>query len=233
MMEDEAVFSVIAQCFAPVDAAEWEQITKPAKWCDFLDSARRAIQDEKSFGKQTSAISRVGKRCPLQEFLSAGEVDALFAPPTFEEKCAFASQHFVGGLPDSVMPVESLYTAWSQSLKAETPFSCQTGLYLGDSAIYMRELVERMGMEVPAGFEAYPDHLALELDLVAVMLRSGMSGQAQQFLMERFEWLTAFRMQLLRIEEDARFYIGLVDVLVGIRAQQGLVEASVDHGSTI
>ncbi|MEG1512103.1 MAG: molecular chaperone TorD family protein [Raoultibacter sp.] len=225
-MEDEEMFSVMAKCFASVEADEWNQLTKPTLWCEFLDGARRALQDETIFGQRSAAIKRIGRRCPLQEFLSTGEVDALYSPPTFEEKSAFAAQHFVGGLPDSVIPVESLYTAWSHGPGAQTPFAQSKGLYLGDSARYMRQLIERMGMEVPAGFEACPDHLALELDLMAVMLRTGMRDEARTFLMERFEWLTALRIELLHIEEDARFYIGLIDVLVGICAQQGLTERS-------
>ncbi|MEG2850806.1 MAG: molecular chaperone TorD family protein [Raoultibacter sp.] len=226
MMEDEAVFSVMAKCFAPIDEHEWVQMTKPALWGEFLDASRRALQDVTSLGTQSAVAKRLGRRCPLQEFLSAGEVDALYAPPTYAEKCAFAARHFVGGLPDSVVPVESLYTRWSFNPAASTPFSQTKGLYLGDSALYMRDLIGRLGMEVPAGFAAYPDHLALECDLVAVMLRSGMQEQAREFLTERFAWLTALRMQLLHIEEDARFYIGLIDVLVGICAQQGLAEKS-------
>ena len=82
-------------------------------------------------------------------------------------------------------------------------------------------------MEVPPAFSACPDHLALELDLVAVMLRSGMREEARQFLAERFAWLTAYRMRLLALEDDARFYIGLVDVILAIRAQQTTADAVV------
>ena len=124
------------------------------------------------------------------------------------------------------MPVESLYRTWSAGA-APAPFSQQQGLYLGDSAHYLRELVERLGMEVPPAFAACPDHLALELDLVAVMLRSGMREEARQFLAERFAWLTAYRMRLLALEDDARFYIGLVDVILAIRAQQTTADAVV------
>lgn len=83
----------------------------------------------------------------------------------------------------------------------------------------MKDLVERMGMDVPPQFAACPDHLALELDLAAVLLRSGARDAARQFLSERLAWLTAYRMRLLTLGADAGFYIGLVDVLVGIRTQ--------------
>lgn len=225
MMEDEAVFSVLAQCFGPVDETEWNQLTRGPLWSDFLDGARRVMQADE-LGVQAAPLARARRRCPLQEFLSSGEVNALFAPPTYREKQAFAARHFAGGLPESAVPVESLYRAWSAG-SAPAPFSQQQGLYLGDSAHYLRELVERLGMEVPPAFAACPDHLALELDLVAVLLRSGMRKEARQFLAERFGWLTAYRMRLLALDDDARFYIGLVDVIVAICTQQATDESEV------
>lgn len=226
MLEDEAIFSIMSKCFAPIDEHEWRLLTKDATWSAFLDGARRAMQDEKSFGCSTGAFQRVGRRCPLQDFLSAGEVRALFAPPTFAEKERFAARHFTGGLPESAVPVESLYGRWTRDDFNQAPFSHKTGLYRGDSALYMEEVIERLGLAVPERLAAYPDHLALELDLVAVLLRSGMQVEARQYLSERFEWLTAYRMRLLRLEDDASFYVGLVDVLLGIKAQQGAQLAS-------
>lgn len=225
MMEDEAVFSVLAQCFGPVDEAAWSQLTKGPLWSDFLDGARRVMQADE-LGAQEAPLARARRRCPLQEFLSSGEVNALFTPPTYAEKQAFAARHFAGGLPESALPVESLYRTWSTGA-APAPFSQQQGLYLGDSAHYLRELVQRFGMEMPPAFAACPDHLALELDLVAVMLRSGMREEARQFLAERFAWLTAYRMRLLTLDDDARFYIGLVDVIVAIRAQLTMADAAI------
>lgn len=218
MMEYDEMLTVLSSCFAPIEQDDWKQLTTGALWSDFLDAVRRALQDEGSLGERTRPLRRVRTRCPLQEFLSAGEVKALFAPPTYDEKRAFAARHFTGGLPASAVPVESLYTRWT-SRKASSPFPHGEGMYQGDSAQYMRDLVERMGMSVPPRFAAYPDHLALELDLAAVLLRSGMRDAARQFLAERFGWLTAYRMRLLELDDDAGFYIGLVDVLLGIRAQ--------------
>lgn len=219
MMEDAAVFSVLSKCFAPLDEEDWNRLTGGASWSEFLDGARRLLQDADGFGQVASPIGRARRRCPLQEFLSAGEVNALFVPPSYEEKQAFAARHFTGGLPESAVPVESLYSAWSCGLEG-SPFPRAHGLYRSDAAQYMREVIESFGCAVPAEFAGCPDHLALELDLVSVMLRSGMANEARVFLGERFAWLTAYRMRLLELEDDARFYVGLVDVLLGIRAQQ-------------
>ena len=133
------------------------------------------------------------------------------------------------GLPESAVPAESLYTTWSNG-SLPSPFSKAEGMYQGDSARYMRDLVERMGMRVPPEFSACPDHLALELDLAAVLLRSGMRDAARQFVLERFSWLTAYRMRLLELADDARFYIGLVDVLVGMREHLALTSGAGEQG---
>lgn len=219
MMEDGAVFSVLSKCFADVDEVDWEQLTGNAAWSEFLDGARRLLQDERVFGSHLSPLERSRKRCPLQEFISAGEVHALFLPPTYAEKRTFAACHFTGGLPTSALPVESLYASWSSIPGEPAPFPQAHGFYLGDTARYQRALVESLGLSVPEAFSTYPDHLALEVDLIAVMLRSGMQDEARRYLTERFDWLTAYRMRLLTLD-DAQFYIGLIDVLVGIRAQQ-------------
>lgn len=220
-MEYDEMFTVLSMCFAPVEADEWKQLVDGPLWSDFLDAARRGLQDDAAFGEPASPMARARTRCPLQEFLSAGEVNALFAPPSYEEKRLFAARHFTGGLPESAVPVESLYTAWSNG-PLPSPFSKAEGMYQGDSARYMRDLVERMGMRVPPEFAACPDHLALELDLAAVLLRSGCAKEALRFVLERFSWLTAYRMRLLELADDARFYIGLVDVVLGVREHLAL-----------
>ena len=199
-MEYDEMFTVLSMCFAPVGQDEWKQLIDGPLWSDFLDAARRGLQDD----------------------------DAL-TPPTYDEKRLFAARHFTGGLPESAVPAESLYTTWSNG-SLPSPFSKAEGMYQGDSARYMRDLVERMGMRVPPEFSACPDHLALELDLAAVLLRSGMRDAARQFVLERFSWLTAYRMRLLELADDARFYIGLVDVLVGMREHLALTSGAGEQG---
>ena len=211
-MEYDEMFTVLSMCFAPVGQDEWKQLIDGPLWSDFLDAARRGLQDDDALGEPTSPIARVRSRCPLQEFLSAGEVKALFTPPTYDEKRLFAARHFTGGLPESAVPAESLYTTWSNG-SLPSPFSKAEGMYQGDSARYMRDLVERM-----------------ELDLAAVLLRSGMRDAARQFVLERFSWLTAYRMRLLELADDARFYIGLVDVLVGMREHLALTSGAGEQG---
>lgn len=225
-MEDAAVFSTLAQCFGPVGEDEWNELTDGAQWPEFLAGARRLLQDESPLGAEERPVSGMRARLPLQEFLSARELSALFAPPSYREKHGFAARHFTGGLPDSAVPVESLY----RPARPAGPGEPAGGGYLGDAARYVRDVADGLGLEVPAAFAACPDHLALELDLVAVLLRSGMEGPALAFLTERFGWLTAYRTRLIGLGEDASFYLGLIDLIMGIVAQQGALEEGAPDG---
>ena len=103
-MEDAAVFSTLAQCFGPVGEDEWNELTESAQWSDFLAGARRLLQDNRPLGAEGQRLSDLRARLPLQEFLSARELSALFAPPSYQEKSDFAARHFTGGLPDSAVP---------------------------------------------------------------------------------------------------------------------------------
>lgn len=127
-------------------------------WAEFMDGVRRLLQDDTRFGKQASLIERMHVLVPMQEFLSANEVDELFCPPLFDEKQGFAARHFTGGLPQSAIPVESLYTDWNTPDNVNPLIGKQKGLYLGASARYIRTLIEQLGLEVPAEYADCPDH---------------------------------------------------------------------------
>lgn len=236
-MGDEIVFSTASKCFASIDRDAWNALTQGAVWADFLDASRRLLQQGAKLGEDESPASRAHPSCPLQDFLSVGEVNALFAPPSWEDARSFATLHFTGGLPASAPPVESLYRLPDGSVEPCAPCGASglPGSYCGEPARYMRGLVKRMGLSLPPEFADCPDHLSIELDLLAVLLRSGMTHQAREFLSERFAWLPAYRLRLLELEDDprARFYVGLVDVLLGVWLQQTANAASGRPSSAI
>ncbi len=217
---DAAVFSIISRCFTNTSREEWEQLTTGFMWADFLDDVRGLTQTGRRLGDIERPIERLKPQRPLQDALSNQEVGALFTPPTYEEKCSFAARHFTGGLPESAMPVESLYVEWQPDIHGETLFSRAKGFYLANTATYMADMIEAVGGSIPSAFSACPDHLSLELDFAAVLLRSFLVAEAQQFIVERLAWLTAYRMKLLSLHDDASFYIALVDVLIAVREQQ-------------
>lgn len=233
------VLETISHCFAKVPQDIWDADVTYASWKEFLNGCRAAL---------TPVHNR---SCVLENWLSAPEVRALKNPPSYSDKHDFAAHHFVGGLPESAMPIESLYRRWGRDLDALSPAApmntsapgsahsanptapaqkdmCDTdvanpagsipkGMYDGDSAAYMKSLIERMGMSIPDEFAAYPDHLSLECDLAAVILRSGGIEQGHMFVCERFLWLTDYRLKLLQLDDaQTYFYLALVDILSAI-----------------
>ncbi len=190
-------YSVISRCFGGASEAEWTAMTECRSWAGFLEACRVA----------TGCGS-------LSECLAARAVEALHNPPSYQEYRTFCAQHFTGGLPQSAMPVESLYRDDS-NLACSIPFSAHaSGAYGGESARYMGDMIVSMGLTLPDAFRAYPDHLSLETDMVAVMLRSGMVQQAGQFAQERFGWLTHYRLKLLSLPNGSCFFVALVDVVL-------------------
>lgn len=216
-MDDARLFAVLAQCFGPVAQDEWERTIGDDEWQALIARLRALVQWPDAWGV-AAPVKRARRAVPLQEFLSEREVDALFSPPSFSLKQKFAARHFTGGLPDSALPIESLHVEWTADPKRGL-FARQKGLYSADTALYMRDLIDGLGLELPESLAAYPDHLSLELDTVSYLLEAGRISDARQLFLERSEWLTAYRLKLVALGEEALFYLAIVDALLGIRAQ--------------
>ena len=223
MIDDARLFAMMAQCFGPVARDEWDRTTGDDEWQALIARLRVLIQQPGAWGIAVPAV-RAHRAVPLQEFLSEREVDALFAPPTFDEKQMFAARHFTGGLPESAQPIESLYVEWTSDPK-RSPFEHKKGLYSADTALYMRDLIADMGLALPESLAAYPDHLSLELDMVSLLLEAGRADDARQLFLERSAWLTAYRLKLVALGDEALFYLAIVDALLGIRAQLEAAES--------
>ncbi len=218
MLSDDAmVFSVIANYFAPTDESVWNEITAGGVWSEFLGGVRRLLQEGHVLGQESAPIVRARRCRPLQEFLADEEMCALYTPPSFEEKRSFAARHLVGGLPQSAVPVESLYVSWASDAR-QGAFPHQKGLYMADTALYMRDLLARMGLETPSAFANCPDHLSVELELLSYLLEEGLTAEAQEFVLERFGWLTDYRLKLVALGSEAFFALALVDIVLGARA---------------
>ncbi len=226
-MNDAQVFSTFACCFAPIERSAWDAVRNDASWQEFLSGTRSLLQDERPLGAPTPPIGRARRTEPFSDFLAEAEVRALYLPPTFDEKSAFAARHFTGGLPQSAVPVESLYTTWSKPGRG--PFAGRTGLYMADTAVYMSDLARSMGIEIPPACAATPDHLAVELEFIAFMLDADMTNEARTFCIERLGWLGAYRAKLIALGDEARFYLALVDALIGIHARQMALAGSWDE----
>ena len=216
-MDNAEVFRTIALAFAAPTSTVWQSVTASGTWASFIDGVRRLMGSTDSFGARQSTLS-VHPNAPLQEVLTEQEVRALFVPPEAQSLQSFARRHFVGGLPNSAVPVESLYVPWARS--GETSLTHSKGHYQSSSFLYMRDLLASLGLETPDEFAGYPDHLVVQLEVLAFLMEEGEGSNAAQFFLERFSWLSDYRPRLVALGSEAHFHLALVDILLAIHARQ-------------
>ncbi|WP_232050929.1 molecular chaperone TorD family protein [Arabiibacter massiliensis] len=131
------------------------------------------------------------------------EQHEALALPSWEERSTFQNELLMSGMPFAAMPVESLYKPWSAL--AGNAYGATRGLYLGDSAQHMKDVYQALAIEVPAAFASMPDHLTLELELLAMFLMAGNEAAARDVARDHFDWLGEYDAALVdRAERIAR-----------------------------
>ena len=65
-------------------------------------------------------------------------------------------------------------------------------LYLGDPARHLSQVYRELAIEVPAEFASMPDHLTLELELLALLLDAGNGEAARQLAADYPDWLCEY-----------------------------------------
>lgn len=111
-------------------------------------------------------------------------------PLSLDEYVVVRDELFVPGMPFAALPVESLHKQWSN--ERGNLFGGTRGLYLGDPAKHMSAVYAELDIVVPPAFTAMPDHLTLELELLALLLRAGNTNAANDVAAEHFDWLGTY-----------------------------------------
>ena len=191
-MQISAIFTIVSQLYVEQDQSVYNEITSPEYWRNVIE----------------------------YKYLDTSIHEALTCPLPYAEHQRFCRQHFFGGLPESALPVESLYER-PEGLASQT--AKQGAPYLGNSARYMIDLISSMGLTLPHEFQAIPDHLSLECDIYTLLRDSNQKENADIFLKERFTWLDSYKNHLDSLNDPAAyFFSGLIQLLIEIRnhAQQ-------------
>ena len=220
MVSNVDVINIMAKCFVIPEDREWEQISSQRIWPDFLTTLKTMLRE----GITAEVCWRpFQQEAALQDYLNHEEISALFSPPSYLELKAFSRRHFIGGMPTSAMPVESLHhtpTA-AQRLSADPvalTSSAEKPSFNSEVALYMRDLISSLGLTSSDLSNSYPDHLSIELEVLSYLVEQKSRAQAELFLVERFAWLTTYRQRLLALGQEARFHLAIVDALLDIRA---------------
>jgi TorA maturation chaperone TorD len=204
------------------DSASWSQLEQQATWQHFVATIQWLLQGP-------SLSGQFSLRCPQKERLSGkaflsrwlfGKTDVVFneseflRPPSFTTQLDFARRHFVGGLPTSVLPIESLYRRWTQQKSASLPFAHQTGLYNGDAAKHMASLLKEFELDITEDSVSTPDHLAIELHFLILLIRHGKASDIRQFIDDHLSWLPDYVDALFDRVPDARMFIAITILLI-------------------
>lgn len=216
-MDDATVLRTLALGFMPDTSEAWERVQAPGHWTPFIDGLRRIVGDSRPLGSEIIPYNNRPKT-PLQEVLAEAELQALFAPPGPCAMKEFAQRHFVGGLPCSAVPVESLYVPWAP--QGSPSLIHGKGHYQSTSSLIMRDLLAGLGLEPPAALASYPDHLSIQLEVLAYLAEQRLCREADDFLQKRFGWLSEYRGRLVALGKEGRFHLALVDAVLAIRAQR-------------
>jgi TorA maturation chaperone TorD len=88
---------------------------------------------------------------------------------------------------------ESVYKPWTSD--PSHPLHGAKGLAWGDSAEHMATVLEGMGMQPDPNRTHAPDHLAVLLEFLAVLLDQGRVREATAFCTDHFDWLDELQAQ--------------------------------------
>jgi TorA maturation chaperone TorD len=117
---------------------------------------------------------------------------AAFSRPTSEAEADLARTYwhwFEDPAGARVRLVESVYLPWTRVPGADVSFAHERGWLGGDSAAHMADLYRALGLAPPEEWAHAPDHLALELEFLALLIEQGTRAQQEQFLAQHLCWV--------------------------------------------
>lgn len=108
--------------------------------------------------------------------------------------------------------VESTYKPWSTDTGCGMVFAAAPGLLMGDAAVHLLGIYERLSIEVPEEYRSMPDHLVLELEFLALLCRDGQQELINGFIAHHLDWIPELRKELARAG-SCSFYRSAVELL--------------------
>lgn len=164
-----SLLSLIAPLFSYLKKEEYSEMLQNDAW--------QVVRARGCAHRRTHAASDEA-RCLLGDDL---------ALPPWSVRSTLQNDVLVSGMPFAAMPVESLYKAWSA--QPGNAFGASRGLYMGDAAHHLIAVYAKLAIDVPIAFASMPDHLTLQLELVALLLEVGGDKAVRSLVSDHFDWL--------------------------------------------
>lgn len=115
----------------------------------------------------------------------------------------------------AALPIESLYKPWTQDETCTLPFARDKGYILGDSALHINYLLEKLEIDIPIELQGMPDHIAILLELLAFFIEHAPEHTTADFMEDHFDWLEEYESHLSEVTEHP-FYQRLTRLLIEI-----------------
>lgn len=122
---------------------------------------------------------------------------------------------FLGINQNSAIPIESVYKVWTTDPGIEIAIGTEKGYLFGDSALHMLHLYEKFQLSIPDEYVNIPDHLTLLLEFLAFLIREDHEKEVLQLLVDHFDWLDDFNLELKRIEHSS-FFVKVTELLIAL-----------------
>jgi TorA maturation chaperone TorD len=113
---------------------------------------------------------------------------------------------------EKISLVESTYKTWTTDKECRMVFASSKGLFMGDCALHMIEIYRQLSLEVPEAFRSMPDHLVLELELLALLYKSASNEQTERFIGDHLDWIADLK-ETLEKADPHPFYRNAVELI--------------------
>lgn len=109
-------------------------------------------------------------------------------------------------------PVESLYRVWTEDKSAKVPWAHEKGYLMADSALHIQNIFKELGLSLPSEHSSTPDHLAIELELMALLVAEQPPDFQTDFIENHFSWLPDLISDIKKRDEKG-FYLSILTLI--------------------
>lgn len=132
---------------------------------------------------------------------------------SFDELKEIYINCFLGIGISFALPIESVYKVWTTDPGVNMVIGNEKGYLFGDSALHMLHLYEQFQLSIPEEYSNIPDHLTLLLEFLAFLTRNYSDKDVYQLLIDHFDWLDDFNLELKKIKCSS-FFVDVTELLI-------------------
>ncbi len=116
---------------------------------------------------------------------------------------------------EAAVPVESVYKVWTTDQSSGIGFADSKGYLMGDSALHVRYMLERLQIELPDELSRQPDHISVLLELLGYFVDQQAVQETRQFIKDHFDWLADFKAQIQQVRGH-NVYLCITQVVIDV-----------------